>query len=200
MVKSIVKRLLYKLKTAAESHENNQIKLRCADTVFLGQGSRVEFRNVHPIPGAKLLVGDDSYFRGECYFNRTGATVKIGARTYCAGILNCAENIEIGDDVLISSGGMITDHQSHALNFADRRNDVRDYMGGVKDWSKVPVSPVRIEDKVWIGFQVIILAGVTIGEGAVVGAGSVVTRSIPRYTLAVGNPAKVIKSLSGSQA
>jgi len=52
---------------------------------------------------------------------------------------------------------------------------------------------IIIEEYVWIGGQSIILPGVTIGKGAVVGAGSVVTKDIPPYTIAVGNPAKVIK-------
>ena len=52
---------------------------------------------------------------------------------------------------------------------------------------------IRIKDRVWIGEQVLILPDVTIGEGAVIGAGSVVTKDIPPYCVAVGNPAKVIK-------
>lgn len=54
--------------------------------------------------------------------------------------------------------------------------------------------PVIIKDNVWIGAGTIILSGVTIGEGCIIGAGSVVTKSIPAYSIAAGNPAKVIKS------
>lgn len=56
--------------------------------------------------------------------------------------------------------------------------------------------PVFIGDHVWIGAKAIILPGVAIGEGAVVGAGAVVTKDIPPYSIAVGNPAKVIKERS----
>ncbi len=56
-------------------------------------------------------------------------------------------------------------------------------------------SPITIQDNVWIGGKVCILPGVTIGEGAVIGAGSVVTKDIPPYSLAVGNPAKVIRKI-----
>ncbi|OLN97348.1 putative acetyltransferase C18B11.09c 1 [Colletotrichum chlorophyti] len=55
--------------------------------------------------------------------------------------------------------------------------------------------PVRIEDDCWIGGGVIILPGITIGRGTTVGSGSIVTKSIPPYSVAVGNPAKVIKKL-----
>lgn len=57
------------------------------------------------------------------------------------------------------------------------------------------MAPVYIGDKVWIGFNVIILKGVDIGEGAVVAAGSVVTKNVPEWTLVGGNPAKVIRQL-----
>lgn len=52
---------------------------------------------------------------------------------------------------------------------------------------------VSIEDDVWLGYNVTVLPGVTIGKGSVIGAGSVVCSDIPPYSIAVGNPAKVIK-------
>ncbi|QEY24031.1 acyltransferase [Neisseria animalis] len=57
------------------------------------------------------------------------------------------------------------------------------------------VKPIVVEDDVWIGRRAIIMGGVTIGRGAVIGAGAVVTKDVPPYTLAAGNPAVVIKSL-----
>lgn len=53
--------------------------------------------------------------------------------------------------------------------------------------------PVVIEDDVWLGYNVVVLPGVTIGQGSVIGAGSVVTKDIPPYSVVVGNPAKVVK-------
>ncbi len=66
-------------------------------------------------------------------------------------------------------------------------------IGLYKDWSNVKSSPITIKDKAWIGFNSIILKGVTIGEGAVVAAGSVVTQDVPDYAVVGGNPAKIIK-------
>ena len=55
------------------------------------------------------------------------------------------------------------------------------------------VAPVSVEDNVWIGEGVVVMPGVSIGKGCIVGANSVVTKSIPPYSMAVGNPARVIK-------
>ena len=60
---------------------------------------------------------------------------------------------------------------------------------------KEKVAEIRIDADAWIGAGAIILPGLTIGEGAVVGAGSVVTKDVPAHTVAVGNPARVIKTL-----
>jgi galactoside O-acetyltransferase len=56
--------------------------------------------------------------------------------------------------------------------------------------------PIVIEDKVWIGSNVVVLPGVTIGYGAVIGAGSVVTRDIPPMTVAVGTPCRVVRRVT----
>jgi maltose O-acetyltransferase len=60
--------------------------------------------------------------------------------------------------------------------------------------SERKVAPIRLEDRVWLGTRVIVLRGVTIGEGSVVGAGSVVTRSLPPHSFAAGSPARLIRS------
>ncbi|MEN6551326.1 MAG: DapH/DapD/GlmU-related protein [Methanobacterium sp.] len=61
--------------------------------------------------------------------------------------------------------------------------------------SNTPRKPVIVEDHVWIGARVIVLPGVTIGKGSIVGAGAVVSKNVPPYSVAVGNPARVVKSL-----
>ena len=92
----------------------------------------------------------------------------------------------------------MVDHDSHSIEWEKRRNDVRDWGKGKKNWVHIAHAPVVIGDKAWVGFNVSILKGVTIGEGAVIGACSVVTRDIPPYSVAVGNPAKVVRSLGPS--
>lgn len=93
--------------------------------------------------------------------------------------------ITIGDYVWITSGVMILAHQ----------RDLLDYKIGYPVMScSLKISPVVIKDGAHIGIGAIIMPGVTIGEGAVIGAGAVVTKDIPAYSVAVGSPAKVIKT------
>ena len=99
----------------------------------------------------------------------------------------------MGDDVIISWGVTIVDHDSHALHWSLRKHDVSAWSRGEKDWTSVSISPVIIGSKVWIGFGASILKGVTIGEGSVVGAQSVVTRNVPPFSIVAGNPARVIR-------
>jgi maltose O-acetyltransferase len=84
--------------------------------------------------------------------------------------------ITIGSDVSIGPEAAILTlgHDPRSAQFADR--------GG----------PVLIGDRAWIGYRAIVLPGITIGEGAVVGAGSVVSRDVPPYAIVAGNPARVI--------
>jgi acetyltransferase-like isoleucine patch superfamily enzyme len=117
---------------------------------------------------------------------------------YIAGatIIDCTTSIIIEDDVLISYQCIIADSDHHDLDYRRRKDDLATWARGEFDWSKVKSSPVRVCKGAWIGARVIILKGVTIGVGAVVGAGSVVTRDVPAQTLVAGNPARIIRSLA----
>ncbi len=64
-----------------------------------------------------------------------------------------------------------------------------------KRWDVVEMAPIVIADKVWLGMNVTVLKGVTIGEGSVVAAGSIVTKNVPPWTLVAGNPARIIREL-----
>jgi|LSQX01.2.fsa_nt_gb acetyltransferase-like isoleucine patch superfamily enzyme len=155
----------------------------------------------------RIRIGDGSVIGCSITLERNKGDVNIGNNTYIGegSRIICAENIQIGSDVLISWGCTILDHDSHSIRWTERTADVKAWREGLKkslsdaamtkDWSVVPKAPVRIGDKVWIGFNVIILKGVTIGEGAVIAAGSVVTKNVPAWTLAGGNPARMIKQL-----
>ena len=98
----------------------------------------------------------------------------------------------MGSDVLLAWDVTVFDHNSPAVRYSDRRNDVIDWLKGTKDWATVKCAQVKVCDKAWIGFSSIVLKGVTIGEGAVLAAGSVVTKVVPPWTTVAGNPAQSI--------
>ncbi len=151
---------------------------------------RLKYKN-----GCSVSIQNDSLIPGQIMFDRENAHIEIGNRVFMNGTLISAGKISIGDDVLISWGVTIVDHNSHSIVFAKRADDVVAWSKGKKDWTNVEIAPVIIESKAWIGFNAIVLKGVTIGEGSIIGAGSVVTKSIPSWSIAAGNPARVIREI-----
>jgi acetyltransferase-like isoleucine patch superfamily enzyme len=172
-------------------------KSRLSGAVNIGRGSTIAWRRIRQVAGNTLSVGEDSIVHAEISFEETGGKVQIGDRTFIGrSRLICYRSLVIGDDVIMSWGITIVDHDSHSIDWMDRRNDVREWGAGRKNWERIAHAPVVVSDRAWIGFNVSVLKGVTIGEGAVIGACSVVTRDIPPYTLAAGNPARIIRALS----
>jgi galactoside O-acetyltransferase len=84
------------------------------------------------------------------------------------------------------------------MEFEHRMSDLTNLLDGRKDWTHVPITPVKISSKSWVCFGATILRGVIVGEGAVVGAKSVVTRDVEPWTVVAGNPAKFIRNLKPS--
>lgn len=113
--------------------------------------------------------------------------------------MNCTfvdnNRIDIGSNVLIASNVQIYT-ATHSTKVEERM--VEEWKEG-QDICRTYALPVKIEDGVWIGGGVIILPGVTIGRNSVIGAGSVVTRSIPANCVAVGNPCRVIKKINDNK-
>lgn len=113
-----------------------------------------------------------------------GYPVRIGARFFSnfgLVILDVCP-ITIGDDVFVGPNVQLLT-ATHPLDGATRQRKIE---GG---------KPITLEDNVWLGGGVIVLPGVTIGKGSVVGAGAVVTKSLPPNVVAVGNPARIVKTL-----
>ena len=113
--------------------------------------------------------------------------VRVGARVSMAEFVHIwgGGGITIGDDVMIGSHSVITSqtHDASALVFRETSQ----------------MLPVVIENNVWIGSSSIILPGVRVGKGAVVGAGSVVTRDVLPRTLVAGIPARTVRQLEGER-
>lgn len=161
---------------------------------------RRRIRRNHNFMNSSLSIGDKSWIDCGIVFERGGAELSVGENTFIGGAtISCANQIRIGNNVQIAWGVVILDHNSHSLNYLDRRNDLPNRFIHQKDWSDVATSEVVISDDAWIGLNSIILKGVKIGKGAIVGAGSVVTKNVPDMTVVAGNPARIIKSLDEVQ-
>ncbi len=119
-----------------------------------------------------------------------GSTIHTRARFYDP------KNISIGEDSIIGEGVILDGRDKLVIgNHVDIATEVMIYNSehDVNDENfSAKNSPVKIEDYVFIGPRVIILAGVTIGRGAIVGAGAVVTKDVPPYAIVGGVPAKII--------
>lgn len=134
---------------------------------------------------SNIYIGKNSTVDNNVKFvvNRLGK-IKIGTRTLIGDnvIINAGKaNITIGNNTMIAANTYIinNDHEIHdTLSVRDTGHVHKDVIVG---------------DNCWIGANVTVLKGVTINEGAIIGAGSVVNKDIPPYSIAVGNPCKVIK-------
>lgn len=113
-----------------------------------------------------------------------GGTLEIGERTLVnyGGSIAAAQLVRIGARCLIGTHAIIMDNDFHRLE-PERRLE------------RPESRPIIIEDNVWIGARVIVLPGVTIGEGSCIGAASLVTQDVPSRSLAVGVPARVVRKL-----
>lgn len=119
---------------------------------------------------------------------RPQASIVIGAHTGISGASICAAKcVTIGNHVLIGANVVITDTDFHPLAPENRRYETNP--------DKIDTEPVVIEDNVFIGAGSIVLKGTHIGRDSVIGAGSVVTGSIPARVVAAGNPAKILRAL-----
>ena len=163
----------------------------------IGPNSIVRYDRIRSATNCRISIGRDCIINARIAFDRSGAAFECGDRCYIGSSdLVSAKQITLGDDVVISWGVTIVDHNSHAIDWAQRAADVVDWKKGKKDWTNVKIASVRINGGAWIGFNAIILKGVTIGERAIVAAGAVVTKDVPPHSVVAGNPARVIRKLS----
>lgn len=201
----MVFRMLQKIKLRRQLKEKYAKQIQVAPSTVLLEPCRFDFR-LSPEERQYITIGDKGIINASFIFETKSGKISIGNNVHLGGVqLICRTAITIGDDVTMAWGITIYDHNSHSVYWSQRKNDnnqcYKDYHQFAgnnivnKDWSNVDSQAITIESKVWIGFNVIILKGVTIGEGAVIGAGSVVTKDVKPYTVVGGNPAQFIKDV-----
>lgn len=159
--------------------------------------------------GSHIEIGDGGRFLSRVASNlhgldrpcmlstlKPGAILKVGGEVGMSGaVVCCATRVEIGDRVMLGANTTVTDTDSHPVDFRMRYPHFYGQPPEAVE-TEVSTAPVIIEDDVFVGMHTLILKGVTIGRGTVVGAGSVVSRSLPSNCIAAGNPAEPLKCLN----
>jgi acetyltransferase-like isoleucine patch superfamily enzyme len=155
-------------------------RIHLGQRVMIGEGC---FLDAHSLTG-HIHLGHDVWLSRGCYIlAQRDVEVRIDERAYIGHrcLLYGTGGIQIGQDVL-----MANDVQLICGNHTFARRDVP-----IRAHPTVE-QPIVIEDDVWLGASVIVLGGVTVERGSVVGAGAVVTQSLPPYSIARGVPARVV--------
>ena len=181
MIRKILSKIKYKI----------QRLYICRKKILLGNGSLIK----HPFEtyGSEYIILGNNvsiqpYSKLCCFNSYAGKehqpSIRIGNNVFCNRFLTIlsAGNLTIGNDTYFGSHVLIS-NENHGI----------DPSAGCYGLQELTVSDVHIGNNCWIGDHSIILPGVSIGDYAIVGAGSVVTKSLPSYTISVGNPAKIIK-------
>ena len=174
--------------------------------VIVGAGAFIEttysLRHFHSRRDPGITFGPhSSAYMGCTFVVGEDGRLNVGEYSLLNGVyLRCDQEVQIGNRVLIAWNVGIFD--THGLprephTRAEILNAARTFPYG--KWPIIESAPVVIEDDVWIGFGAILLPGVRIGAGSVIGALSVVTKSVPQGVVAAGNPARVVKEIPSSE-
>jgi len=148
-----------------------------------GKGALVRPRTrMDVVPWNKFELGKDSTIEDFSTINNGVGNIIIGDRTRIGLSNTIIGPVTIGNDIRLAQNITLS-----GLNHNYDDISLPIHAQGVY------TSPIVIEDETWIGANVVVVAGVTIGKHCIVAAGSVVTKNIPPYSVAVGNPARVLK-------
>ncbi len=176
-------RLHYYSRLYASMFDDIGANFRCQGPCLIRKRGRISIGN--------NVMFDASGNRGIELSVAQGSHLTIGNDVYVnhSTSIICSIRVEIGHRCLIASNVHIMDEDGHPVDYRSRH----DYRPTTPDTRLG--APIILENNVWLGTRAIVLKGVTIGEGTVVGAGAVVTQSLPPGVLVVGVPARVIRDL-----
>lgn len=149
----------------------------------------------------QIHLGSDAYIGRNAWININSARARltIGAGSVIGNDLTvtCGESVTVGEGVLMSARIALLDQ----LHDYDEwlAPQLRGEPGPPRfSWAMTEARPVHVGSGTWLGIGVVVLPGVTIGEGCVVGANAVVTTDLPDYSIAVGVPARILRNLKDS--
>jgi acetyltransferase-like isoleucine patch superfamily enzyme len=167
------------------------MRYRCAYV-----GNRLHLEGAIPLieGNGAIRIGDDVRIGGRNswtvgFKNIDGAELVIGDRVNIGyqNVISAAKSVRIGDDTMFAPNVQVYDNPTHPMSPAARLRH--------EPFHPDTAAPVIIGQNVWVGSGAFILKGVTIGDGAIVAALSIVTKDVPPNALVAGNPAKVIRIL-----
>jgi acetyltransferase-like isoleucine patch superfamily enzyme len=172
------------------------------DTAYIGTTfSFLFFRSQLPV-GIQYGRGASTYLGTMLDVGPKGRVVLGDYALVHGARIICDSEIVIGDYALISWNVVLMDTYRIPLAIQERRQEL-EKLAQRSDRlpaTEVPVKPIHIAPNVWIGFNACVLPGVTIGEGAIVGARAVVATDVPPFTIAAGNPARVVRKISRDES
>jgi acetyltransferase-like isoleucine patch superfamily enzyme len=191
----LLTKLVDKITVCGQSNYFHSVAIIHRDVRFL-KGSQI-----YNIRGVCEAIEIKSYtiVGGHLLTFKHGGQISIGEWCYVGENTRIwsASTVKIGNRVLISHGVNIHDTNSHSLNPIDRHEHfvAISTVGHPEIVPNLESAPIVIEDDVWIGCNSIVLKGVTLGEGSIIAAGSVVTKDVPKHTIVAGNPARIIREV-----
>jgi len=163
----------------------DKLKINGKPIIDIRQGCYLNIGRNVTLNSSNIGYHLNMYSGVKLFADRKNAKISIGNNTRIHGsCVHAYNSIEIGNNCLIAANCQIIDGNGHNTSFSNIENRINT-IGTSK--------PITIMDNVWLATNVIVLPGVTIGEGSIISANSVVINNIPSMVLAGGNPAKVIK-------
>jgi serine acetyltransferase len=175
-----------------------RVKSKCFSLLISGAFARFGKKTVLITPirlsgEERIAIGDEVYVGAGSWLqtlpdgDNQSVAISIGSGTRIAGacVISAVRNVSLEPDVLLARNVYISDH-THKYTQTERP---------IHAQGLDKIGPVLIKKGAWLGQNVVVCPGVTIGRGAVVGANSVVIQDIPDFCVAVGTPARVVKQL-----
>jgi len=176
-----------------------RLRNKCFSLLVSGAFARFGKRTVLMLPvrlsgekrialGSNIFVGSDSWLQTLADGDNHSVAITVGDGTSIAGscVISAVRSVRLEENVLLARNVYISDH-SHRYTQTDQP---------VMDQGVEKIKPVLIKKGSWLGQNVVVCPGVTIGTGAVIGANSVVTQDVPDFSVAAGAPARVVKTIA----